>query len=143
MIKKIQTALTRFFAVALLVLVPVMAPVAVYAQTSIQDSVCSGANDLQITPDGTGSGCAEVGGDTNGINSIISMVINVFSVIVGIIAVIMIIWGGLRYITSGGDSGKITNAKNTILYALIGLVIVALAQFIVKFVLGKVTNATV
>ena len=143
MIKKIQTALTRFFSLALLRLVPVMAPVAVYAQTSIQDSVCSGANDLQITTDGTGSGCAEVGGDTNGINSIISMVINVFSVIVGIIAVIMIIWGGLRYITSGGDSGKITNAKNTILYALIGLVIVALAQFIVKFVLGKVTNATV
>jgi hypothetical protein len=52
----------------------------------------------------------------------------------------MIIWGGLRYITSGGDSAKITSAKNTIIYALIGLVVVALAQFIVKFVLAKVTQ---
>ena len=53
----------------------------------------------------------------------------------------MIIYGGMRYITSGGDSGKITSAKNTIIYALIGLVVVALAQFIVKFVLNKVTSS--
>jgi hypothetical protein len=52
----------------------------------------------------------------------------------------MIIIGGLKYITSSGDSNNITSAKNTILYAIIGLVVVALAQFIVKFVLGKATN---
>ena len=60
-----------------------------------------------------------------------------FSAIVGIIAVVMIIVGGIKYITSGGDSGNVTAAKNTILYAVIGLVVVALAQIIVKFVLGR------
>ena len=52
----------------------------------------------------------------------------------------MIIVGGLRYITSGGESSNISGAKTTIIYALVGLVIVALAQFIVHFVLNKAVN---
>ncbi len=51
----------------------------------------------------------------------------------------MIIVGGLKYITSGGDSGNITSAKNTILYAIVGLIVVALAQIIVRFVLQRAT----
>jgi hypothetical protein len=54
----------------------------------------------------------------------------------------MIIVGGLKYITSGGDSGNVSGAKNTILYAIVGLVVVALAQIIVRFVLTRVTTAT-
>jgi hypothetical protein len=77
---------------------------------------------------------------TNKVNTILKLVINIFSLVVGVVAVIMIIIGGLRYILSGGDSGNITAAKNTILYAVVGLVIVALAQFIVRFVLAKVTG---
>jgi hypothetical protein len=73
------------------------------------------------------------------VSSTVQLIVNVFSWIVGVIAVIMIIIGGLRYITSGGDSGNVTSAKNTILYAIIGLVIVALAQIIVRFVIGQVT----
>jgi hypothetical protein len=75
-----------------------------------------------------------------GITSIIRLVIQIFSVVAGIAAVIMIITGGLRYITSGGDSSKVSGAKNTILYAIIGLVIVALAQIIVRFVLDTATK---
>ncbi len=56
------------------------------------------------------------------------------------VAVIMIIVGGLRYITSGGSDTSVTSAKNTILYAIIGLIIVALAQIMVRFVLSKVTQ---
>jgi TRAP-type C4-dicarboxylate transport system permease small subunit len=67
----------------------------------------------------------------------IKKIINILSVIVGVVAVIMIIIGGFRYITSGGSSDKVTGAKNTILYAIIGLIIVALAQVIVRFVLNK------
>lgn len=67
-------------------------------------------------------------------------VINIFSWVVGIISVIMVIVGGFQYITSGGDSGKVTTAKNTIMYALIGIVIVALSQIMVKFVLQKFVN---
>ena len=54
----------------------------------------------------------------------------------------MIIVGGIRYITSGGDSGNISSAKNTIIYAVIGLIIVALAQILVHYVLSSVNNAS-
>jgi TRAP-type C4-dicarboxylate transport system permease small subunit len=70
----------------------------------------------------------------------VTWVINIISWIVGIVSVVMIIWGGFQYITSGGNDTKVTSAKNTILYAIIGLVIVALAQIIVKFVIGKITS---
>jgi uncharacterized membrane protein len=66
--------------------------------------------------------------------------INILSVVVGVIAVIMIIVGGFRYITSGGASEKVTSAKNTIMYAVIGLIIVALSQVIVQFVLDQSVN---
>lgn len=74
------------------------------------------------------------------VDSIITTVINIVSIIVGIVAVIMIIIAGFQYITSGGDSGKVSSAKNTILYAIVGLVVVALAQIIVKFVVNRLTT---
>ncbi|MCA9337637.1 hypothetical protein KC951_02935 [Candidatus Saccharibacteria bacterium] len=76
------------------------------------------------------------------VNKVLATAINIFSMIIGVIAVIMIIIGGLRYITSGGDSAGVNGAKNTILYAIIGLVIVALAQVIVQFVLNRVDQST-
>ena len=83
-----------------------------------------------------GSNCSTTDGTTN-INNLIRDVINFFSAIVDIVSVIMIIWGGFKYITSGGDSSNVSGAKNTIIYAVIGLIIVAMAQFIVQFVLDK------
>jgi len=67
-------------------------------------------------------------------------VVDVLSLIVGVVSVIMIIIGGLRYITSSGDSGNVTNAKNTILYAVVGLIIVILAQVIVSFIVAQFTQ---
>lgn len=66
-------------------------------------------------------------------------VINLISLLVGIAAVVMIMVGGFRYVTSAGKQESVAGAKNTILYALIGLVIVALAQVIVRFVLQRTT----
>lgn len=86
----------------------------------------------------TGSDCDDATA-AKGVDNIIATVVNVLSIAVGIIAVIMIIIGGLKYITSSGDSNNVTSAKNTILYAVVGLVIVAIAQFIVKFVVTKAT----
>jgi hypothetical protein len=123
--------------------VPMLAPAAVYAQGSttppnIQQGLCTGSN--LNTNDTT---CAAVTGTaSDSVNTIIKTVINIFSLVVGVVSVIMIIIGGLKYITSGGDSGNVSGAKNTILYAIIGLVIVALAQVIVQFVLGKVSGTT-
>lgn len=73
------------------------------------------------------------------LNTLLDNIINIFSIVVGIVAVVMIIVGGFKFITSGGDSAKVTSSRNTIIYAIIGLIIVALAQTIAKFVLEKVT----
>lgn len=117
-----------------LAVVPLALTAPVAAQGAIQDNLKCGTN---LTTQG---GTCDVSGGTQGINKIITDVVNIFSIIVGIVSVIMIIFGGFRYVTSGGDSGNVSNAKNTIIYALIGLVVVALAQFIVQFVLDKVTQ---
>ncbi len=74
------------------------------------------------------------------LDNTIHNVVNLLSVAVGIAAVIMLILGGFRYITSSGNQEAVKAAKNTIMYALIGLVIAALAQVIVQFVLNKATD---
>ena len=84
-------------------------------------------------------GCpADLFGDTG----IFKQVTNVILYIVGIIAVIMLVIGGIRYVVSGGDSKKVTDAKNTILYAIIGLVIAFLAFAIVNFVISALPSST-
>lgn len=77
-----------------------------------------------------------------GVDGVFTRITNTVLYIVGIISVIMLIWGGLRYIMSGGDSKKITDAKNTILYAIIGLIIAILAFAIVNFVLNTISSAS-
>jgi hypothetical protein len=82
----------------------------------------------------TGGKCGDNGAQ---VSEVIKGVINVLSIIVGIVAVIMIIIGGLKYVTSAGDAAKVGSAKNTVIYAIVGLVIVALAQVIVRFVISQ------
>jgi hypothetical protein len=108
--------------VALGLIVPLTNLALVSAQVDIPGSLCVGG---QLKIDGE---CPDPGETSDAINKLITNIINILSFIVGIIAVIMIIIGGIKYITSGGDSGSVTGAKNTVLYAVIGLVIVALAQ---------------
>ncbi len=74
-----------------------------------------------------------------GAGSVISTVTNVLLFIVGALSVIMVIVGGLRYVISGGNSTAVTAAKNTILYAIVGLVIAFLAFAAVNFVLNNLT----
>lgn len=110
------------------------------AKPDIQNATCVGAN-LRYTSEPNSNECTFNGLQaTEKLNNIISEVINFFSVIIGVVAVLMIIVGGFRYIISGGDSGNVTSAKNTILYAIIGLLIVVFAQFIVKFILSKAVD---
>ncbi|MBR3180441.1 hypothetical protein IKG16_00930 [Candidatus Saccharibacteria bacterium] len=74
--------------------------------------------------------------DLFGNSGVFKQVTNTILYIVGIIAVIMLIIGGIKYVISGGDSKKVTDAKNTVLYAIIGLVIAFLAFAIVNFVIS-------
>lgn len=74
-------------------------------------------------------------GDTG----IITTVINILLFIAGALAVIMLIFGGLRYTVSGGNASSVTAAKNTILYAIVGLIIAFLAFAAVNWVLSAIT----
>ena len=80
--------------------------------------------------------CDGCPGDLFGDGGVFRQVTNTILYIVGIIAVLMLIIGGIRYVVSGGDSKKVTDAKNTVLYAIIGLVICFLAFAIVNFVIS-------
>jgi hypothetical protein len=86
---------------------------------------------------GGSADCAAPSGSVS-VNKVIRTVVDLLSIAVGIAAVVMIIVGGLKYITSAGDSNQISSAKSTLTYAIVGLVVAALAQFIVQFVLNKV-----
>ncbi len=76
-----------------------------------------------------------------GDDSIFTTVVNILLFIIGAISVIMLIWGGIRYTTSAGNSASVTSAKNTIMYAIIGLIIAFLAFAIVNWVLVEVGKA--
>ncbi len=80
--------------------------------------------------------------DLFGDTGVFRQVTNTILYIVGIIAVIMLIIGGIKYVISGGDSKKVTDAKNTVLYAIIGLVISFLAFAIVNFVISALPSSS-
>lgn len=102
-----------------------LAPSSTYAVSAIADQ-CKNNAESAI--------CKDQSADPN---AIIKVVINTLLFIVGAIAVVMIIIGGIIYVTSAGDSGKVTQGKNTVLYAVIGLVVALLAFGIVNWVLGR------
>lgn len=138
MLKNLKKTLAIVGATLMLSLAPAVAlvPAAVYAD-DIGDCLSQGSG-LDASLD---DGCTPTASDGGTkIQDIVTLIVNIFSIIVGIVAVIMIIYGGFKYITSGGDSSNVSSAKNTIIYAIIGLVVVALAQFIVQFVLEKVVT---
>lgn len=102
--------------------------------SEFKNELCGGANLSLSTGD-----CSPPGENpTNKLNDLVAVIINVLSIVIGIVAVIMILWGGLKFITSGGDSGQVASARQTILYAIVGLLIVAFAQVFVRFVLNRV-----
>jgi multisubunit Na+/H+ antiporter MnhB subunit len=63
--------------------------------------------------------------------------VNVLLFILGAVAVIMIVIGGIKYTTSNGDASSVTSAKNTIMYAVVGLIVALMAYAIVNFVIQQ------
>lgn len=113
--------------------VPVFAVSTAFAiDQGSKDAACDGLT-------GVGQGCDTAGANTS-VTGLIATAINILSWIVGVAAVIMLLVGGFRYVTSGGDANSISAAKNTILYAIIGLVVAALAQALVRFVLRRIST---
>lgn len=79
--------------------------------------------------------------DLFGDNGVFKKITNTILYIVGVIAVIMLIIGGIKYVISGGDAKKVTDAKNTVLYAIIGLIVAFLAFAIVNFVISALPSS--
>ena len=86
------------------------------------------------------NGCDGAGSSTN----LSDVVVNVINGAIGILSVVVVIFmivGGINYMTSAGDPGKIEKAKKTILYAVIGAIICVLAFAITNFVVGALKSA--
>lgn len=86
-----------------------------------------------------GINAANTGENPEDLNAILQNVIRVLLFIVGAAAVIMLIIGGIRYVVSAGDQQAVANAKNTILYAIVGIVVAVLAFAAVQFVFDTVS----
>ena len=79
---------------------------------------------------------------TNGDDSLVSLIINVMLYAIGVVSVVMLIIGGFRYVVSGGQKEAVTAAKNTILYAIIGLLVAIFAYPIIKFIVDIATGGS-
>ena len=77
--------------------------------------------------------------DLFGASGIFTTITNVMMFIVGAASVIMIVIGGLRYVLSGGNTANVSAAKNTILYAIVGLIVAILAYAMINFVITSFT----
>lgn len=125
--KKVIIVLVAFLSTAMFTVGSVQAQ-----QGLIADDVCAGNTNSII--------CKKKATGEQEVKNTVKTVINSLLFVVGIITVIMIIVGGIRYATSNGDPGSITGAKNTILYAVIGLVIAIFSYAIVNFVYSQITK---
>ena len=102
--------------------------------TTVSVSAACDINNMSIT---SGADCARGNGQPTqlvGDGGIFNRITSILLFIVGAVAVIMLIFGGIRYIVSGGDQNNVTAAKNTILYAIIGIIVALLAYAAVNFV---------
>ena len=117
----------------LLVVPTVALAVAPAASAEVNLTLNSGVDSAQ------GEGVGQVSTDPE---SLVKKFVNIFLFAVGALSVIMLIWGGIRYTTSAGDSNKVQAAKNTVLYAIVGLVVAILAYAIVNMVISKIASGS-
>ena len=106
------------------------------ASSLISPAIASAAQISGVKNGIEASRSAEMPADLFGSSGIFTQVTNILLFLIGVLSVIMLIFGGLRYVISGGNSKSVESAKNTILYAIVGLVVAILAYAIVNFVVG-------
>ncbi|NTW61731.1 hypothetical protein HGB24_03560 [Candidatus Saccharibacteria bacterium] len=128
-VNKLKSMISALVVVPALVLgITAFAPTAALAKTcdngtTVQDGIDCTKSDSQPS-------------DLFGQNGIFTKIINAALFLIGAVSVLMLIYGGIRYTISGGDSKAVTDAKNTIMYAIIGIVVALMAFAIVNWVVG-------
>lgn len=137
MIKTLKRLLAGVLAAPVIAFSALVVPLAVPAFADCNDP--SAAANQTVT---NGAACAAPTGASGtlfGDGSIFTKIVNVLLFIIGAVAVIMLIVGGIRYTVSGGKSDEVTAAKNTILYAIVGIVVAFLAYAVVNWVLTSLS----
>lgn len=131
-----KSKIIKIAIIALAIFTPTVATLSpTYAACS---NVCDAAcNVPQSVKDAAGCG----GASTEPISSVITNIINTIIGMLGLVAVIFIFIGGVNYMTSAGDAGKLKKAKDTILYACIGLAICALSFAIANFAINAINGS--
>ncbi|MEI7819102.1 MAG: hypothetical protein WCI47_03220 [bacterium] len=109
----------------------------VVAGNTVMLAAASGVAHAAEAGIGAGAAVTKGEGQQDDLVSQIKIITNTMLFAIGIVAVIMLIIGGFRYIFSGGNSTSVNSAKDTILYAVVGIVVALLAYAIVNFVLGQ------
>lgn len=103
--------------------------------SGFKDQACDAAGTAQIT------NCNASGNDAAAqtfAGSLAEKIVSTLSIIIGVVGVIMLMLGGFKYVTSSGESAGLKSAKDTIIYALVGLVVALFAQVIARFVLSNI-----
>lgn len=115
-------------------------PAGASAQSSVDvlDDICRKKPDASACVDRVKNPTDNRQNPIYGPNGIITKVVNVLTIIVGIVAVISIIFAGFRFITSGNNPQEVTKARELIIYAIVGLLVAAFAQILVRYVLDNV-----
>lgn len=132
LIKKISAYVAVFALVAVTALVPTV---------SVSAACTKGTTGTPTAQQGLECARGEkTPGDLFGAGGIFTTIVNTLLFVIGAVSVIMLIWGGIRYTTSAGNSASVTSAKNTIMYAIIGLVIAFLAYAIINWVVAALSK---
>lgn len=125
-----------------IILIPLLALLPAATLAAPAYAACGGSSAAKQVSSGidqtTTSAPADCG--DNGVGNAVALAVTILTFVVGAAAVIGIIWAGFKYITSGGDSNKVANAKSTLIYALIGIAVVGLAQVLVHLVLSNAAS---
>lgn len=134
-------AITRKLCV-LFVIVGLLVPVVALPATAGAVNVFQACNGNGGTNNGAGAGNSDVckqnkSTGTNPVITVLKVALNIISIVVGVAAVIILIIAGIKFITASGDPSNVRNARDTIVFAFAGLMVVVLAQAIVGLVLDR------
>jgi hypothetical protein len=146
---KINTKKIAFLILGLFICLSLFSAQAKATDLNSKHDLCTGAN---LSVQATGAGCGKVYDPNTGnyvdeskdqnadstFSRLTTDALNLISILAGLVTVFMVIYGGFRFLTSAGNPESTKAGRNAILYAFIGLIIVAFAQILVKFVINKI-----
>ena len=115
----------------LLTVITTVTLAASFAATPVLAATCDSASDC-VTQGVNGAG--GTGASSTDVPTLVKNIVNILLFIIGAVSVVMVVMGGIKYAVSNGDSSQVKSAKDTILYAVIGLVVALLAYALVNWV---------